>query len=206
MVAVAAVLTGAGTGGWLLASHLGNHGASLRLAPAAAEHTTAAVTTAPASSPDGVSPSAALSTTPPQPVPQTVGTVTLSQDVTQDSDAQPVAAFLNQYFGAINSHDYQSYRALLSPPLQEGLTQAQFASGYRTTADSAETLTGISTAGDGDLAADVTFTSHQDPADSVDQTQSCTDWAITLFLSPDGNGSYLIDQQPSSYHASYQAC
>src|SRR5581483_8513368 len=97
MVAVAAVLTGAGTGGWLLASHLGNHGASLRLAPAAAEHTTAAVTTAPASSPDGVSPSAALSTTPPQPVPQTVGTVTLSQDVTQDSDAQPVAAFLNQY-------------------------------------------------------------------------------------------------------------
>lgn len=206
MVAVAAVLTGAGTGGWLLTSHLGNHGTPLRLAPAAAEHTATAEHTVTASSPAVVSPSTALSTAPPQTVPPTVGTVTLSQDVAQDSDAQPVAAFLNQYFGAINNHDYQSYRALLSPQLQEGLTEAQFASGYQTTADSTETLTGISTAGNGDLAADVTFTSHQDPADSVDKTQSCTNWAITLFLSPDGNGGYLIDQHPSSYHASYQAC
>lgn len=206
MVAVAAVLAGAGTGGWLLASHLGNHGTPLPLVPAAAEHTASAEPAPSTSSPTAVSSSAALSTAPPQPAPPTVGTVALSQDVAQDSDAQPVAAFLNQYFGAINGHDYQSYFALLTPQLQQGLTEAQFDSGYRTTTDSAETLTGIATAGNGDLAADVTFTSHQDPADSVDKTQSCTNWAITLFLTPDGNGGYLIDQHPSSYHASYQAC
>ena len=41
------------------------------------------------------------------------------------------------------------------------MTQAQFDKGYRSTADSNETLVGISTASDGDLAAEVTFTSHQ---------------------------------------------
>jgi hypothetical protein len=193
---MALALAGVGTGGWLLASHLGKHGGPQRLTPAAVEHQV------PASSAVAITPSPS----PSQAVPQTVGTVTLSEDVAQVADAASVAAFLNQYFGAINSHDYQSYSALLSPQVQQAFTAAQFDHGYRTTADSAETLAGISTTADGDLTVDVTFTSHQDPADSVDGTQPCTGWTISLFLQSDGNGSYLIDQAPSGYHASYQAC
>jgi hypothetical protein len=201
IAAVAAVLAGAATGGWLLASHLGKHSTPLRLAPAAVAHT------APAGSPAAVTPTTALPSAPSQTVPQAVGTVTLSPDVLQDTDAQSVAAFLNQYFGAINSHDYQSYRALLSPQVRQSFSKAQFDHGYQTTADSAEMLTGLSTADTNDLEADVTFTSHQDPAESVDGTQSCTDWSISLFLEPDGSGSgYLIAQAPAGYHASYQAC
>jgi hypothetical protein len=85
------------------------------------------------------------------------------------------------------------------------MTRAQFDKGYRSTADSDETLVGISTASDGDMAAEVTFTSHQDPADSPDQSQSCTSWDISLFLSQGGSG-YLIDPAPSDYKASYQPC
>jgi hypothetical protein len=85
------------------------------------------------------------------------------------------------------------------------MTQAQFEKGYRSTADSNETLVDISTASTGDLAAKVTFTSHQDPADSPDQSESCTDWNITLFLAQGGSG-YVIDPAPSGYRASYQPC
>ncbi len=63
----------------------------------------------------------------------------------------------------------------------------------------------ISTDPDGDLDVAVTFTSHQNPADSPNQHESCTDWKISLFLAPGGSG-YLIDVPPPGYHASYTAC
>ena len=131
--------------------------------------------------------------------------VTVGAAASQDPDAASVAAFLGQYFAAINAHDYQSYLSLLGPQVQQGMTQAQFEKGYRSTVDSNETLVGISTASDGDLAAEATFTSHQNPADSPDHSESCTDWDITLFLTQSGSG-YLIDPAPAGYQASYQAC
>ena len=149
------------------------------------------------------SPSSLPST--PSPATSSVGQVTIAADVSQDPDASSVATFLNQYFTAINNHDYQSYISLLSSQDEQGLTQEQFDNGYGSTVDSAETLLGISTAANGDLVASVTFTSHQNPADSPDQQESCTDWNISLFLEQ-GGGGYLIDKPPPSYHASDQAC
>ena len=139
------------------------------------------------------------------PGPSSVGQVTITTGASQDANASSVAAFLDHYFTAINNHDYQAYISLLSPRAQQGLTAAQFDAGYRSTADSAETLVSISTASNGDLAAAVTFTSHQNPADSPDQQQSCTDWNISLFL-VESAGGYLVDQPPPGYHASYHAC
>jgi hypothetical protein len=133
------------------------------------------------------------------------GTVTIGAGASQNQGASSVAAFLGQYFNAINAHDYQSYLSLLSPKIQKGMTQAQFEEGYRSTTDSSEKLVRISTASTGDLAAEVTFTSHQDPADSPDQSESCTDWNITLFLAQ-GSSGYVIDPAPSGYRASYQPC
>jgi hypothetical protein len=141
----------------------------------------------------------------PSPTVSSVGQVTMAVDVSQDTDASSVAAFLNQYFTAINNHDYQAYTSLLSPQAEQGLTQEQFDNGYGSTVDSAEILLGISTAANGDLVASVTFTSHQNPAESPDGDESCTNWNISLFLEQDGGG-YLIDEPPPSYHASYQAC
>ena len=135
--------------------------------------------------------------------PGSAGQVTIGPAASQNANASSVAAFLGRYFTAINTRDYQSYSSLLSPPMRQ--TAAQFASGYRSTVDSAETLVSISAGPNGDLVAAVTFTSHQDPADSPDHQQSCTKWSITLFLEQT-SGGYLIDQPPPGYHASYQAC
>ena len=118
--------------------------------------------------------------------------------------APQVTALVNSYFTAINQHDYVAYTSLLDPQMQQQNSQSSFDSGYATTTDSAETLTSISGTGSGGLAASLTFTSQQSPADSPDNS-SCDQWSITLFLVPNGTG-YLIGAPPSSYRASYQAC
>jgi hypothetical protein len=133
------------------------------------------------------------------------GTVTVSSSAAEDPDSEPVAAFLGEYFSAINSHDYQSYASLLSPQEQANFTEAQFRSGYASTTDSAETLTGITTAANGDTVATVTFTSNQDAAQSVDHTETCTNWNISLFLEHAG-ASYLIDPPPPDYRAAHSSC
>lgn len=209
IAAVAVVLVVAGlTGGTVF--YLGHHssgteavhrsGDSTRITAQASgsDATPGEADSAPTSSPSSL-PST------PSPATSSVGQVTIAADVSQDPDASSVATFLNQYFTAINNHDYQSYISLLSSQDEQGLTQEQFDNGYGSTVDSAETLLGISTAANGDLVASVTFTSHQNPADSPDQQESCTDWNISLFLEQ-GGGGYLIDKPPPSYHASDQAC
>lgn len=204
MVATAVVLfaAAAASGALLYAQHHKSHaeaaGNPTQLArtssPAQSASTAAQGSSVSASSPSSTSPSSSGGSA-----------VTVAAGASQNPDASAVAAFLGQYFAAINARDYQSYLSLLSPQVQQGMTQAQFENGYRSTADSNETLVGISTASDGDLAAEVTFTSHQNPADSPDHDESCTNWDITLFLAQ-GGSEYLIDPAPSGYQASDQAC
>jgi hypothetical protein len=132
------------------------------------------------------------------------GTVTLTSAAAQNPAASPVAALVNRYFAAINALDYQAYLSLLTPQEQHNVTATQFASTHQSGFDSNETITGISAA-DGKVVAQVTFTSHQNPVDSVDGAQPCTDWQILLFLVQNGRG-YLIDQPPPGYHPSHSAC
>ena len=113
-------------------------------------------------------------------------------------------ALLDRYFTAINARDYAAYAGLLDRQRRRHETAASFRSGYGSTTDSDETLTAISDTGSGDLAASVTFTSHQKPADSLEHS-SCTRWAITLYLVRHGTG-YLIETPPAGYRAYYQAC
>lgn len=122
-----------------------------------------------------------------------------------DTQTPQIVTLLDSYFSAINTHDYQAYVALLSPADQQGLTAARFSSGFASTKDSDETLQGISSASDGLTVATVTFTSHQDPAASVNGSESCTSWHISLYLGQ-GVSGYIIDKAPSGYHAKYAAC
>jgi hypothetical protein len=209
IAAIAVVLVAGGIAGGTV-FYLGHHSPGTEAARTSGDstHITAQAsrgdaTPGEANSAPTSSPSSLLST--PSPASSSVGQVTIAGDVSQDPDVSSVATFLNQYFTAINDHDYQSYISLLSPQDGQGLTQEQFDNGYGSTVDSAETLLTISTAANGDLVASVTFTSHQNPADSPNQQESCTDWKISLFLEQ-GGGGYLIDKPPASYHAGYQAC
>jgi hypothetical protein len=214
--AAVVLIAGLGAGGWFL---LNRH-----TSPAQAANRQGAQQTGPAGSqasggspvgegspalgatdPAGGTPSGPASSapTPSQETSQT-GPVAVAAPVTGNAQAGPVAAFLGEYFDAINGHDYQAYVALRSPQAAS-VSQSEFDAGYRSTTDVGETLQAISTAASGDLIADVTFTSDQNAADSASKS-ACTNWNISLYLGPDGDGGYLIDDPPAGYHARYASC
>jgi hypothetical protein len=130
--------------------------------------------------------------------------VAVAPAAARNPSAPRVVNLLTKYFTAINSHDYPAYLRLLDPQMQRIETAQRFSEGFRSTTDSGATLTGLSTAPDGRLAAVVRFTSHQSPADSPDRT-ACTHWTITLYLTSSGGG-YLIGMPPTGYQALHQTC
>lgn len=203
--ASAVLLAAIGIGAFLLVNHrpaevhkdaLSGNDRPLSSVSAPSERTT---TSSPSPSPSA-SPEATTGTTSAGP-----GAVTVASVAAGDPGAVSIADFLGTYFDAINSRDYQSYASLFTAQDQPALTAEQFAGDYRSTTDSDETLTGLSDAADGDIAAAVSFTSHQTAAESVTGTQTCTNWSVSFYLVRSGD-SYLIDQPPTGYHATYAAC
>jgi hypothetical protein len=131
--------------------------------------------------------------------------VTASGGVAQNPAEPAVITFLRTYFTSINTRDYQQYFNLLNSSAQANVSPHWFHHGYRSTQDSSEKLRSLNTTGNGDKVAVVTFTSHQNPADSVNHSEACTNWRISMFLTPTGN-SYVLDQPPPGYHASDSPC
>jgi len=116
--------------------------------------------------------------------------------------ASAIEGVINRYFRAINGRDYAAYQATQSPG--NAMTESQFRAGFESTRDSDVLITGITTGPDGRQAADVTFTSRQQPQDGPDG-ESCTNWRVTMYF--DGSaGTYTIGAPPNGYKASYQAC
>jgi hypothetical protein len=212
--AAAVVVVLGGLAGWYLTGSHGRHPlASAGSSPSvnspsgggsAQAATAEASTAAPSPSGSPLSPTPAATATPGSPGTGGGGVVTLGPDVSGQPAAATIAAFLGQYFRAINDHDYQAYFSLFTPSGQHGLSQQAFNSGASTSADSGETLVALSPAQHGKTAATITFISHQSPAQSATKT-ACTVWRITLYLRPAGT-SYLIGRPPGTYHASAKAC
>jgi hypothetical protein len=155
-------------------------------------------TTPPARSTATASPSASPK------APAKASTVAVSPSAAAHPAAARVRTLLEHYFVAINTHNYAAYSSLLDAQMQQENPQSKFASGYATTRDSAETLTSIADIGGGSVAATVTFTSRQSPADSINNS-SCTAWTITLYLQPQNRG-YLIGVPPAGYRSVHQDC
>jgi hypothetical protein len=187
-------------GAWAAVRLASNHQPS-----AAGRAPITAPSTAPAvGSPAPSSPAASPAASPPPAAGITsIGPLAVTAAAERAPEASAVASFINSYFAAINAHDYTSFLALLSPPLQ-GLTQASFDNGYPATVDSHETLLGISAAG-GTTTARVTFTSHQRP-NTADHFESCTKWRISLFLEQGPEGYVIGDHSPPGYHAGSAPC
>jgi hypothetical protein len=105
---------------------------------------------------------------------------------------------------AQTSADYDTYQSLLDAQEQQGNSRSAFESGYATTKDSNEVLTGIEHTGGGRLTANVSFTSRQSPANNVDGS-ACNDRHISLYLVPYGT-TYVMTAAPGDYHAGYSDC
>jgi len=205
LIGAAVVLVlAAGGGAYAVVSSLtgnnsGGHPSSQPTSPAPTKPASSGLTTTPpASSTATASPSASPKKS------AKPSTVAVSPSAAAHPAVVRVRTLLEHYFAAINAHNYAAYSSLLDAQMQQQNPQAKFASGYATTRDSAETLTSIANIGGGSLAATVTFTSHQSPADSINNS-SCTAWTITLYLQPQG-GSYLIGVPPPGYQSVHQDC
>jgi hypothetical protein len=116
--------------------------------------------------------------------------------------ASAIEAVINRYFQAVNSRDYAAYQATQSPGI--AMTASQFQAGFESTQDSDVLITGITTMPGGQSAADVTFTSRQQPQDGP-EGESCTNWHVTMYLD-DSAGTYTIGAPPNGYKAAYRAC
>lgn len=130
--------------------------------------------------------------------------VAVAPGVTTARHAPGIVAFLTRYFSAIDHHNYRAYRNLFTPSSRSALSAAGFAAGYGTTRDTDAVLHRVSTTPQGQVAALVTFTSHQRPSDSPTRT-ACTAWSISLYLDRNG-GSYVIATPPHGYQPTERAC
>jgi len=196
-VLAAIVVLAAGGGAYAVASALGKnpgaHPGGTSSAPASGSQSTG---TAPAPASTGPASS-------PTPSP-TLSLVSIAPGVSSSAAVPQVETLLSHYFHGINTHDYAEYASTLSPAEQAKQSQSTFDSGFATTADSGMTLTSLAGSAGGGLTATVTFTSHQAPADSADNS-ACNDWTLNFYLIPHGTG-YLIGPAPSGYQPDYSDC
>jgi hypothetical protein len=133
--------------------------------------------------------------------------VVLAPAVRNQPGARRASHFLARYFRAINHHDYQAYLRLFAPVSRAALSPSRFLAGYGTTRDTAARLIRLTRTGPGQLAAAVTFTSHQDATASPAHA-SCLRWRITVYLIRPGSRQqrYFIDAPPAGYTAREHAC
>jgi hypothetical protein len=207
---IVGILVALAAGGGVYALVSRSHGHATAQPPSHPSVTANASTAAPAvqaSASPTASASASPSTSPSAsatPSPTRTGTVQVSPGVASNPAEPQVTAYLNRYFKAINTRDYSEYNSLLDAENQQSDSESSFNSGFATTKDADEVLTGITGTGGGSLEANVSFTSHQSPADSVDQS-ACNNWRVSLYLVPQGN-SYVMTAAPAGYKAVYTDC
>jgi hypothetical protein len=200
IVMVAAVMAGAGT--WYAV----HQAPTARIAVARHSVPPSPVPSSPSLRDGWVSSSLALSAAPPQPssTPPTAAAdaAVLAPAAARYPGAAAIQAVINRYFQAINGRDYAAYQATQSPG--NAMTESQFQAGFGSTRDSDVLITGITIGPGGQPAADVTFTSQQQPQDGP-EGESCTKWHVMMFLDSKA-GTYTIGAPPNGYKASYQAC
>jgi hypothetical protein len=192
------VVLAAGAGAFALVSSL-HHGTSTTPppGPAALGKTTSPATTPGTTQAQTTPPATTPATTPSPSNSGPAGTVTLSQAAKASPTATQVQTLFNHYFNAINTRNYSEYASTLDATMQANNPKSHFDSGYATTTDSSEVINSITDNGGGSLTANISFSSTQDPSDSVDNS-SCNNWILNLPLVRQGSG-YVLSTPPSGY-------
>jgi hypothetical protein len=127
--------------------------------------------------------------------------------------AAPVSAgvvqTLHSYFAGINSGDYATAYAVLTPQTQERIPLARFRSLLTTSRDSAITVHSVSpgdaVVGVHPVEVAVTFTSDQAPGKGPAPGETCTRWDLTYRLVPSGQ-TYLIDEVTPTTGVGHTPC
>jgi hypothetical protein len=154
MAAVAIVVLGAAGGAYALLTNHGHEKAAGR------RPTTASIAASQATSASAAQPTSA----PASSTASSGTTVAVAPGAASNPAAPQVTALVNSYFTAIDQHDYSAYASLFDQQMQQQNPESSFDSGYATTTDSAETLTGNSDTDSGRGLGDV-----HEPAESRGQ-------------------------------------
>lgn len=110
-------------------------------------------------------------------------TVRLARDAATHPDGQQVQKLLQSYFDALNDHNYDHWRVLVTNRNLQQRPQAVWESAYRTTRDGTITVQRIEAAPGGGLLVMINFTSTQDPALAPpDKPESCLRWHVVYPL------------------------
>jgi serine protease Do len=133
--------------------------------------------------------------------PSTSGSI---QSGTSAPNAEGILNTLNTYFNAIDSGDYATAYAQLSPAEQETFTEAKFAADDATSYDYNITLEALSSQADGSDLADVSFTSLQSAADGPNGDQ-CDNWTLEYTMVSSG-GTWLIESGSGQGGVTHLSC
>ena len=112
-------------------------------------------------------------------------------DSSGSSDGPAIAQAFQTYATGINTGDYASAYAVLSPRSQAMTSQATFARGDASSYIVSLDLVSVTPTGSGQDSAEVQFTSVQDPVLGRDG-QACSSWQLTYTMVNSGGG-WLID-------------
>jgi serine protease Do len=115
-----------------------------------------------------------------------------------DAQAAGIVAAFNTYFGGINSGNYAAAYAVLSPRLQSGSTEQQFADGDATSFDTGQEVLEAHAVDAHTVQVALAFTSLQ-TAEKGPNGDTCDDWTIDYTMIQIADGSWLIDAA-APYH------
>ena len=113
-------------------------------------------------------------------------------DHTQDPDGPAIADAFSTYANAINSGDYATAYAVLSPSEQNRVRFDEFANGNQTSFLVTFDLDSIAATATGDRV-EVRFTSVQRSSMGY-HGQTCSNWAMTYMVTAASDGTWLIDK------------
>jgi hypothetical protein len=203
IIVVVLVMLVAGGGAYALVSRSDRHNTAQPPAPTVTA-TSSASAQASASATASPSTSASPATSAPASASASPGVVGLGPGLASNPAEPAVEKTLTAYFQGINTHDYAEYASSLDAQERAAQPESQFNSGFSSTSDSGMKLISLTGAGDGGLAATVTFTSHQAPGTGIDGS-SCNNWTLTFYLVKEGAG-YLKGAAPSGYQPTHSDC
>jgi hypothetical protein len=133
--------------------------------------------------------------------PSTFGPI---QSTTPSPDDAGITTTLTTYFNAIDSGDYATAYAQLSPNQQQRISETQLGTGDATSYDYDITIQAISAAANGADLVDVSFTSVQSAAEGPDGDQ-CDNWTLEYTMI-DSSGAWLIDSTAGQGGVTHTAC
>lgn len=121
------------------------------------------------------------------------GAVRLSVDAAQHPDGARVRAALQEFFDAINTHDYARWSRAVTAERSATTPRARWMSDYESTRDGTILVHRVETAAEGRLRVLMSFTSVQDVAKApVGMQSDCIRWRVVYPLRREG-GELRVD-------------